>query len=317
MVFNSKSISFLFNSIVLKIDGIHTFSTIKDYQDFINFEGNIFNGFSIARLEDTARVIPKKMPPYRKRFYKIMLIRGGEIDMRNNENQANLNINTLFFSGEGHIQSWESIAPLSGFVLYFTADFYSIVHKKNKLHSDFPFFTQNASMSIAVSDKESTHLKMTCENIISLTAQDLANKEDILRSYLNIILLESKNLYDSKVGTDAVLEDSDKRILNSFNNLIEEQYGTKEETVMKSVKEFAQALTIHPTHLNYVVKSLTGHTALQTIHNRKLTEAKSLLFQTSRTVSEIAYDLHFDNPTHFIRFVKKKTGKTPVQLRNT
>ena len=301
----------------MKIDGIHTFTNIKDYQDFINYDGKIIGGFSIARLEETAKVIPQVMPPYRKRFFKVMLILGGKIDMRNNENRADLQTNMLFFSGEGHIQSWESIAPLRGFILYFTADFYSIVHKKNKLHSDFPFFTQNASMCIAVSDKESEHLKMTCENIISLTAQDLINKEDILRSYLNIILLESKNLYDLKVDTDAVVEDSDKRILNSFNNLIEKQYGTNAESVLKSVKQFAQALAIHPTHLNYVVKSLTGYTALQTIHNRKLTEAKSLLFQTSRTVSEIAYDLHFDNPTHFVRFVKKKTGKTPNQLRNT
>ncbi|MCK8521285.1 helix-turn-helix transcriptional regulator [Aquimarina sp. D1M17] len=301
----------------MKIDGIHTFSTIKAYQDFINFEGIIYNGFSIARLEETAKVIPESMPPYRKRFFKIMLILSGEIDMHNNQNTAQLQNNTLFFSGEGHIQSWESIAPMTGYVLYFTSDFYSIVHKKNKLHSDFPFFTQNASMSIKISPEESNHLQRTCENIISLSNQDLSNKEDIFRSYLNILLLESKNLYKEKIGTNSIIEDSDKRILNNYNLLIEQQYGTDKEEVLKSVKEFANSLSLHPTHLNYVIKSLTGNTALQLIHNRKLQEAKSLLLQTSKTVSEIAYDLHFDNPTHFVRFVKKKTGKTPLQLRNT
>jgi AraC-like DNA-binding protein len=99
--------------------------------------------------------------------------------------------------------------------------------------------------------------------------------------------------------------------------LIEAQYGTSREKVLKSVQEFANEMALHPTHLSYVVKSLTGKTALQHIHQRKLVEAKSLLLQTSKTVSEIAYDLHFDNPTHFVRFVKKKTGKTPLQLRNT
>ncbi|GAB5476125.1 MAG: helix-turn-helix domain-containing protein [Maribacter sp.] len=301
----------------MKVDGIHTLATIQEYLDFINFDCPIFNGFAIGRLEDSAKVIPQKMPPYRKRFYKIMLILSGEIDMRNNQNEAHLQTNTLFFSGEGHIQSWESIAPMSGYVIYFTSDFYSVVHKKNKLHSDFPFFTQNASMSIKISAEESKHLQRTCENIILLSQQNLANNEDIFRSYLNILLLESKNLYEDKLGTTAVVQDSDKRILNRYNQLIEQQYGTNNEDVLKSVKEFADTLSIHPTHLNYVVKSLTGNTALQLIHNRKLQEAKSLLLQTSKTVSEIAYDLHFDNPTHFIRFVKKKTGKTPLQLRNT
>ncbi|WP_219008395.1 helix-turn-helix domain-containing protein [Aquimarina litoralis] len=301
----------------MKIDGIYTLSTIKEYFDFINFECPVFNGFAIGRLEDSAKVIPQKMPPYRKRFYKIMFILSGEIEMHNNENEGHLSDNTLFFSGEGHIQSWESIAPMSGYIIYFTSDFYSVVHKKNKLHSDFPFFTQNASMSIAITQKESEHLQRTCENIISLSNQDLSNKEDIFRSYLNILLLESKNLYEEKLGTTAVVQDSDKRILNDFNQLIEQQYDSNQENVLKSVKEFANHIAIHPTHLNYVVKSLTGNTALQLIHNRKLQEAKSLLFQTSKTVSEIAYNLHFDNPTHFVRFVKKKTGKTPLELRNT
>ncbi|WP_422106498.1 helix-turn-helix domain-containing protein [Winogradskyella sp.] len=301
----------------MKIDGIYTLSTIKEYFDFINFECPIFNGFAIGRLEDSAKVIPQKMPPYRKRFYKIMLILSGEIDMHNNQNTGHLQNNTLFFSGEGHIQSWESIAPMTGFIIYFTSDFYSVVHKKNKLHSDFPFFTQNASMSISITPQESEHLKHTCENIIMMSEQDLPNKEDIFRSYLNILLLESKNLYEAKLGTQDVSQDSDKRILRDFQSLIEQQYGTEKENVLKSVKEFANQLSIHPTHLNYVVKSLTGNTALQLIHNRKLQEAKSLLLQTSKTVSEVAYDLHFDNPTHFVRFVKNKTGKTPRQLRNT
>ncbi|MEO0528586.1 MAG: helix-turn-helix domain-containing protein [Bacteroidota bacterium] len=301
----------------VKIDGIHTLATIKEYFDFINFNCPVFTGFAIGRLEDSAKVIPQKMPPYRKRFYKIMLILSGEINMSNNQNKGHLETNTLFFSGEGHIQSWESIAPMSGYVLYFTSDFYSVVHKKNKLHSDFPFFTQNASMSIKISPEESRHLQRTCENIVLLSQQDLSNKGDIFRSYLNILLLESKNLYNEKIGSNAVIQDSDKRILNSFNQLIEKQYDTEEEDILKSVKEFANVLAIHPTHLNYVVKSLTGNTALQLIHNRKLQEAKSLLLQTSKTVSEIAYDLYFDNPTHFVRFVKKKTGKTPLQLRNT
>ncbi len=114
----------------MKIDGIHTITTIQEYLDFINFDCPVFNGFTIGRLENSAKGIPQKMPPYRKRFYKIMLILSGEINMRNNKNEAHLQTNTLFFSGEGHIQSWESITPMSGYVIYFTSDFYSVLHKK-------------------------------------------------------------------------------------------------------------------------------------------------------------------------------------------
>ncbi|MEM8908845.1 MAG: AraC family transcriptional regulator [Bacteroidota bacterium] len=301
----------------MKKDGILTFERIEDYLNFINFRCPVFNGFAIGRLEESAKVIPQQMPPYRKYFFKIMLILDGTIMMNNNKNSAHLGNNSLFFSGEGHIQSWESIAPMRGFVIYFTSDFYSLVHKKNKLHLDFPFFTPNAAMNINITPGETDHFTRTCENLISITQQVASSKEDLLRSYLNIILLEAKNLYQQKLGTVAIKEDSDKRIYDRFNNLLERQYLATKDRVLKSVQEFADVLNIHPNHLSYVIKNLTGKTALQNIHDRKLIEAKSLLRQTTKTVSEIAYDLHFDNPTHFTRFMKKKTGQTPLQFRNT
>jgi AraC-like DNA-binding protein len=44
-------------------------------------------------------------------------------------------------------------------------------------------------------------------------------------------------------------------------------------------------------------------------------ESKNLLTYTSLTVSEIAFKLHFSEPTHFIRFFKKETGLTPADFR--
>ncbi|WP_179343398.1 helix-turn-helix domain-containing protein [Winogradskyella ursingii] len=301
----------------MKIDGINLFKTIDEYYKYINFECPIFNGFSIVRLEESAKVVPKVMPPYRKKFYQIMLILDGKLEMKKNEEEKQLSKNALFFSSEGHIQSWENVQPLSGYIAYFTSDFYALVHKKNKLNIDFPFFKTNSSMSLLLAQDDTVHLKNIFENIIRIIEKDENNKNDIFRSYLNILLLESKNIYEHKLGTDDIKENSDERLFNGFLSLIEAQYGTNKTTVLKSVKEFASKLSVHPTHLNFIVKNLTGKTALNTIHDRRISEAKSLLRQTSRTVSEIAYDLHFDNPTHFVRFMKKKTGLTPLQFRNT
>jgi AraC-like DNA-binding protein len=46
-----------------------------------------------------------------------------------------------------------------------------------------------------------------------------------------------------------------------------------------------------------------------------ITFAKSLLRQTELSVKEIAYRLHFNEPTHFNAFFKKQTGFTPQQYR--
>ena len=51
------------------------------------------------------------------------------------------------------------------------------------------------------------------------------------------------------------------------------------------------------------------------IHAR-ISKAKSLLSDTNLTIVEIALQCGFNNPSHFMRIFKKKSGKTAVQFRN-
>ncbi|MDC1385752.1 helix-turn-helix domain-containing protein [Crocinitomicaceae bacterium] len=44
-------------------------------------------------------------------------------------------------------------------------------------------------------------------------------------------------------------------------------------------------------------------------------EAKRLL-QTGMSAKEVAYDLNFDDPGHFSKFFKSKTGCSPSEFRN-
>jgi AraC family transcriptional activator of pobA len=51
------------------------------------------------------------------------------------------------------------------------------------------------------------------------------------------------------------------------------------------------------------------------LRQRVLTEAKRQLVFTNLAIGEIAYDLAFADPSHFGRFFKKQTGKTPQEFR--
>jgi AraC-like DNA-binding protein len=44
--------------------------------------------------------------------------------------------------------------------------------------------------------------------------------------------------------------------------------------------------------------------------------AKNKVFDTRKTISEIAYDLGFKYPQHFTRLFKQRTGMTPNEYRN-
>lgn len=45
--------------------------------------------------------------------------------------------------------------------------------------------------------------------------------------------------------------------------------------------------------------------------------AKEKIFDLSKSVSEIAYELGFKYPQHFTRLFKKKVGRTPNQYRSS
>jgi len=52
------------------------------------------------------------------------------------------------------------------------------------------------------------------------------------------------------------------------------------------------------------------------IHYYLIEEAKSLLLNSDKSVSELAYSLGFEYPQYFSRLFKSKTGMTPGEFRN-
>nr|WP_255485153.1 helix-turn-helix domain-containing protein [Mucilaginibacter sp. X5P1] len=64
-----------------------------------------------------------------------------------------------------------------------------------------------------------------------------------------------------------------------------------------------------------MVKKETGKTAMEYIHLKVMDIAKERVLDTSRSISEIAYDLGFKYPHHFTRVFKKSTGYTPNKYR--
>ncbi len=71
-------------------------------------------------------------------------------------------------------------------------------------------------------------------------------------------------------------------------------------------------LYVTPGHLNDLIKSVTGKTAKQIIDEKRVVEAKRLLFWGKHSVKEIAGHLNFEDDAYFNRFFKKHTGQTPA-----
>jgi AraC family transcriptional activator of pobA len=78
---------------------------------------------------------------------------------------------------------------------------------------------------------------------------------------------------------------------------------------LPSVHDMADRLNISPGYLTDVLKQESGKTALEHIHIYLISEAKNRLL--GEDLSEIAYELGFENLSYFSRLFKKETGISP------
>jgi len=83
---------------------------------------------------------------------------------------------------------------------------------------------------------------------------------------------------------------------------------------LKKVKEYAELLNFTERALNDLAKAHAGKSASEIIYNQLIMEAKRLL-RTGISVKETAYALQFDDPGHFSKFFKNKTGSSPSDFK--
>lgn len=87
--------------------------------------------------------------------------------------------------------------------------------------------------------------------------------------------------------------------------------------VQKEVSYYADHLAVSVNYLNRCVSSVFGKTSKEIILEVAIMHSQLLLLETDKTVANIAYELHFEDPSYFSRLFKKVVGITPSAYRNT
>lgn len=84
---------------------------------------------------------------------------------------------------------------------------------------------------------------------------------------------------------------------------------------MPSVAYCANELNLSPKYFGDLIKKETGQTAQEYIQTKVIEAAKERIFDGSKTVNEIAFELGFKYPQHFSRLFKQRVGQSPNEYR--
>lgn len=199
----------------------------------------------------------------------------------------------------------------SGHVILFSRDFLlSTIENKDMLF-DLPFFTYRHGVAAALSEDDSREVTGFIRAMQAEYASDGRFREDILRSYLNILLLKYAALVERQHG-EPRSDSISLQLVNRFKAAVEKNF-----TRQHQVSEYAEQLAVTPNHLNDTTKKITGSNASDLIHERIVLEAKRLLLHSVLTTKEIASFLNFQDPSYFSRFFRKYTGQSPSEFRES
>ncbi len=139
--------------------------------------------------------------------------------------------------------------------------------------------------------------------------------KSIILSHLDSILKYAQRFYKRQFIDRKPLSGIMVTKFNECLNL----YFEKGETGVKglpTVNYMATQLHLSPKYLSDLLKQETGKTALELIHLYVISEAKNMLVGGDYNISEIAYELGFDNPPYFSRLFKKEVGMSPKEFQN-
>lgn len=131
-----------------------------------------------------------------------------------------------------------------------------------------------------------------------------------LQTYINVLISKVAELYPYVEEQNQSIPKQNQNFVQEFQNLINSTFKKRQ-----SVAEYAKSMSMTPTHLNRICKSVLNISPSSLIDERSILEAKRLLSYTYLTVAEISYELGFFDSAHFSKFFQKKTSQKPSEFR--
>ena len=202
-----------------------------------------------------------------------------------------------------------------GYILVFHEDFLN----GHSLHEDiqrYSFFEYETNEALHLAPKE----EKIIWNIFHTIEQEYNNSEDefsreIILAGINSMLKYAERFYKRQFINRKQLSG---KTVTAFNKILQQHIkdGSFIDQGLPSVGDLANRLNISARYLTDLLKVETGKTAIELIHIALINEAKNRLRKKDKTVSEIAYDLGFENMSYFSRLFKKETGMLPTFYKN-
>ncbi len=295
------------------MDNMRRFETISEYNLFNNNE----TLHPLVSVVDLSKASPRQGSRMYFGFYTIFLKEVKCGDMVYGRHTYDYQEGTLVFLAPGQVagmnSNGETYQP-KGYALVFHPD---LIHGTSlgRHIQDYSFFAYQFNEALHLSERE-RKIVLDCFLKIEYELQQNIDKHSkrLIVSNIELFLDYCMRFYDRQFITrDKVHKD----ILEKFETLLNDYYKSdkSQTTGLPSVAYCAGEMNLSANYFGDMIKKETGKTAQEYIQSKVIDVAKEKIFDKSKSVNQIAYELGFKYPQHFSRLFKQRVGKTPNEYR--
>lgn len=181
----------------------------------------------------------------------------------------------------------------------------------------YDFFGYAVNEALFLSEKEEIIITDLMHNIQREYRSNIDKfSQNIIIAQIDLLLNYCERFYQRQFITR---KRSGHQILERLENILNDYFSNSNliERGLPTAQNIAGSLNVSPNYLGSLLKTLTGQTTQQHIHNKLIEKAKERLSTTNLSVSEIAYELGFEHPQSFSKLFKTKTNTSPLEFRQS
>lgn len=225
---------------------------------------------------------------------------------------------SLLFIAPGQVFGFdlgaETLIQPRGWALTFHPDFIMGTSLGKKI-TEYGFFSYDVTEALHISKRE-RQIILECFKKIKEELQRDIDKHtvNVIVSNIELLLNYCLRFYDRQFITRAHVN---KDILTRFEELLKNYYQSHlPKTVgLPTVSYCSSQLNLSANYFGDLVKKETGKTAMEYIQEKVIDLAKERLYDQSKSVSEIAFEMGYKYPQHFTRLFKQRVGVSPQEYR--
>lgn len=298
----------------------HRIKTISEYHQVMGLPKPEHPLISVINFENIKHLPYNESVSLVFDFYSISLKRNFNAKFKYGQQEYDFDEGIMFFISPGQVfgieLNKEEELKHSGWMLLIHPDFLWNTPLA-KIIKQYEYFDYSVNEALFLSEKEEATIISMMHNMEQEYRSNIDKfSQNIIIAQLDLLLSYAERFYHRQFITRKIMN---HKILNRLEDILTEYFSSDKlsKKGLPTVQYVAGALNVSPNYLSGSLKTLTGQSTQQHIHDKLMERAKERLSTTDLSVSEIAYELGFEHPQSFSKLFKTKTNLSPLEFRQS